>query len=501
MKRGIIIFLVLVILTYFLILRTSNGQTLPDLTVNFSFTPTNAIEGENIWLDVITMNIGYANSTNYTTRVLINGLEFALVSHSGLIYGVIEPGKNSSEAFNLRSNLTAGYSNITVITDYLNETVEESETNNELTKTIYVLASTNCIPNWTAINTNCTSQDTYTTWYNDTKACNNNTGKPANQTIDCDYNSNGIIGNFSSFSQTNLNLAVYINNQTANISQVFNTTKTIEFREGNITRMRFSYSFSQPLNMKAIEIIKQPSSYSFGYLIINGINITKNLTIDKLNENSSKVCIKNRYIENISEISNNCTGGNEYIVDCPGESDNFMCSISNDKFLVSGLTYSGVKEFTGQQTQTNCTTNWSCTSWGSCINNIKTRTCTDINNCNTTEGKPGINQSCVSCTTNWNCTSWEPEECPKNEIQTRLCTDKNNCGISTGKPTETQTCVYEEKKNWPFIIIIVVLSIFILAIVILIIYFLNKKAKQQYTPTTQYGYGQGQQPQYYSYRT
>jgi len=364
----------------------------------------------------------------------------------------------------------------------------------------------NCTSNWTAINTSCTQNDNYVVWYNDTRSCNNTTPPtlfsiipPVNQTLDCDYDRNGIMGNFSSLSQTNINLQVYINSQLANISQVFNTTKTIEFKEGNLTRIKFNYNFSQPLNMKAIEIIKQPSSSSFGYLIINGINITKTLTLDKLNENSTKICIKNTHIEDISEISGNCTEDDEYLVNCPGESDNFICNIINNKFNVSGLTYSGVKEFI-QQTSTNCTANWTCTSWSSCINNLKTRNCTDINNCNTTEGKPVTNQSCVPCVPEWNCTSWQSEECPKNETQKRICTDINNCGISTEKPAETQTCIYEEKRNWLFIAIVIILAIFIIAIIILLIHLLNKKPEQQYSPTTQHGYTQGQPP-YYGYRS
>jgi len=43
-----------------------------------------------------------------------------------------------------------------------------------------------------------------------------------------------------------------------------------------------------------------------------------------------------------------------------------------------------------------CTTNWTCTDWSECSNNgLQTRTCVDVNDCNTTEGKPVENQSCT----------------------------------------------------------------------------------------------------------
>ena len=44
---------------------------------------------------------------------------------------------------------------------------------------------------------------------------------------------------------------------------------------------------------------------------------------------------------------------------------------------------------------TSCTPYWQCTAWGVCANNIQTRTCTDINNCGVTTGKPATAQVCT----------------------------------------------------------------------------------------------------------
>jgi len=41
-----------------------------------------------------------------------------------------------------------------------------------------------------------------------------------------------------------------------------------------------------------------------------------------------------------------------------------------------------------------CTPLWSCINWSDCIDNIKTRTCTDLNNCGSNVGKPVESQSC-----------------------------------------------------------------------------------------------------------
>lgn len=41
-----------------------------------------------------------------------------------------------------------------------------------------------------------------------------------------------------------------------------------------------------------------------------------------------------------------------------------------------------------------CTESWSCTSWSTCTAGTQTRTCTDANNCGTTDTKPAESQSC-----------------------------------------------------------------------------------------------------------
>lgn len=53
-----------------------------------------------------------------------------------------------------------------------------------------------------------------------------------------------------------------------------------------------------------------------------------------------------------------------------------------------------------------CTESWSCPDWStvSCISGIKTRACTDANNCGTTYNRPSLSQSCGgggTCTCNW----------------------------------------------------------------------------------------------------
>jgi len=78
-----------------------------------------------------------------------------------------------------------------------------------------------------------------------------------------------------------------------------------------------------------------------------------------------------------------------------------------------------------------CVERWFCTEWSKCVNDTRTRTCVDDNNCNTTKKKPIENDSCsnpLSACGNGVCD--HDESC-------RLCPD--DCGRCNGK-----TCLVDE---------------------------------------------------------
>jgi hypothetical protein len=332
-----------------------------------------------------------------------------------------------------------------------------------------------CTSNWTALNTSCVSDDSYIIWYNDTASCGNTT-RPANITRSCDYDRNGIIGNLSHSSLSSISLDWYVNSNAGNLSSIFNTTKTIELREGNITRVIFDYPFSSPLNFKTLVITKQPSSSNRGYLSVSGINgTTKTFTVDKLNASSTKVCIINAEAT-ISDMTSACDGVKEYLFNCPGSFGSYTCNITDNKLVVSGLTNSVVAEFIGQSNSTSCIERWTCLNWTSCTSGTRTRTCSDANNCGTISSRPALSETCtetitpVACKTNWSCSSW-PTTCPSNGIQTRTCVDTNRCKspLDIPRPELGKECTNE--TNWTIIIIITAIA---LVIIIGIVYFIMK---------------------------
>ncbi len=103
--------------------------------------------------------------------------------------------------------------------------------------------------------------------------------------------------------------------------------------------------------------------------------------------------------------------------------------------------------------QATCTESWSCTAWSTCENGTQTRTCTDNNDCGTTNNKPTETQTCFECT------SGETRNCTTllGNPGTQTCTLEGQWGTCQGECTNgttraclidgssgTQTCTNEQ---------------------------------------------------------
>ncbi|MCD6215720.1 MAG: hypothetical protein J7J92_01440 [Candidatus Aenigmarchaeota archaeon] len=83
---------------------------------------------------------------------------------------------------------------------------------------------------------------------------------------------------------------------------------------------------------------------------------------------------------------------------------------------------------------------------GSLVDNCATcgcpsgQSCRTDGTCYTPRTGGGGGGGYTTCTADWSCTDWS--ECSPAGIQTRTCTDLNNCGTTAGKPEETMTCTY-----------------------------------------------------------
>lgn len=90
-----------------------------------------------------------------------------------------------------------------------------------------------------------------------------------------------------------------------------------------------------------------------------------------------------------------------------------------------------------------CVTEWQCSDWSACINNIQTRDCIDNNNCGVDDDKPITLRDCVS--------GPEPETVPLTPV-----------------PVEPEVVQPPEPKNYAWIFYLVVLAAIGLVIVALV---------------------------------
>ncbi|MCF7861911.1 S8 family serine peptidase [Candidatus Woesearchaeota archaeon] len=216
-----------------------------------------------------------------------------------------------------------------------------------------------------------------------------------------------ITGNASSINTTgNISITVVDLNNSYGFNETINTTAQVLVNLSNRTIINFSRNFTtQSLNLANISIqynlINASATASLnrttgidqanlGYIIVNGLNgIQKQVTIENLNNSVISVCIKEAVIHDISKINHSCSATDEQFIECNNITvDGHTCYDYGDHFIITGLTDSAVKQ------QSQCIADWNCSAWssGSC----GTRTCTDLNDCLTDDGKPSEVQSCGS---------------------------------------------------------------------------------------------------------
>ncbi|MFH1638136.1 MAG: putative Ig domain-containing protein, partial [Candidatus Woesearchaeota archaeon] len=290
---------------------------------------------------------------------------------------------------------------------------------------------------------------------NNASLCTNDTD---NDGIDDDEDR--LYGNLTAI-DTNINIIGMSIDNSTNITQVVNGTKRIQvtsttpYENGSVARfnvIEFDYNFSlAPLSLSGL-IVKKQTSESIGSVLVKGLNRsafsgTKTVYVEDLHAKRN-ICVKDAEVAFLTEITTRCNDENETIVPCTGRlfQNKYTCTDLGDWLKVEGLSYSGVEQYT-------CEESWSCGGWGECSSGVQTRSCTDANNCGTTDDMPSESQSCSSstvtagseggrrpdCIPDWNCSEWG--ECSPESVKTRICNDRNNCGNLSGKPEEEDVCV------------------------------------------------------------
>lgn len=334
-----------------------------------------------------------------------------------------------------------------------------------------------CVEVWTNTTSACQSNDKITLTFTET-AC----GKPSRtETIDCDYNERGVIGQSSEVEREGIDsLSIKVDGATLSDSADYSsrTKAKIEIFDGSDKLVEFNWSFAdESLNLRNVEVQKEGSSNDYGYLIVNGVEAKKTFRVSKKGT-SNDLCIVNEEVSGPNEISSDCDNSGETFIHCPGTKSGYTCSIDDDVFVVTGLTHSGVEEMSELGSGGSCTPSWDCTAWSSCTSGTQTRTCTDSESCGTTSGKPATSQSCTitpGCTPNWDCTEWSNSEESCGE---RVCTDLKSCGTTSGKPDESKSCpIIEPPKTWIIWLIIGILVLLAIIVIVTIMVVLARSKK------------------------
>ncbi len=126
----------------------------------------------------------------------------------------------------------------------------------------------------------------------------------------------------------------------------------------------------------------------------------------------------------------------QYAVNCPITSQSTGSG--------SGSAGGGGSGAVSTTTASTCHPHWVCGDWSGCtVNGTMSMTCTDLAGCDANDYQNTYYKNCTyvpetyQCTENWNCTAWS--SCI-NGNQTRLCLDLNSCGTVRTKPNETISC-------------------------------------------------------------
>jgi hypothetical protein len=254
----------------------------------------------------------------------------------------------------------------------------------------------------------------------------------------------------------------------------------IEFEEKSV--VKFKHDFDKNELEKNIQIKVQDKESEKGGTLIKGIELeeeeTKTIFVDDISESITTLCLKDAEIDELSEISDDCSGEEEYLISCPGEIATYNCTIEEGRYKIEGLKHSGAVEQApvndGENSQSNeggntqraprqvgssgCAPTWVCNEWSACTNGEQTRTCTDKWNC--AKGTSTEKQSCIVKTV-------KPKTQKPQQVVQQV--------VDTPRPTEPIYHPEPEEEDPSYWWVYTILAVLIVGGIIYLIYFLMHK--------------------------
>ena len=200
----------------------------------------------------------------------------------------------------------------------------------------------------------------------------------------------------------------------------------------------FNQEINQELTPKDMPILGETKKYSFQpKKYPNKIN----LTFDIQTKDILQICDKTKTLE-IKECTKeeiNLAGELKVSEITSNIQENITQNLSQESDLLPSNLANKEQIF-----ELGCKSDWSCSNWEECANDIQKRTCIDKNSCYIPTQIPDFTRYCGNkCKENWQC-SWSA--CTRG-YTTPTCTDKNSCGTEYSKPKKLQCSAAEENKE------------------------------------------------------
>ncbi len=129
-----------------------------------------------------------------------------------------------------------------------------------------------------------------------------------------------------------------------------------------------------------------------GFITLSGSSIFNNIS----GKATTNTCVDSDKGINYSIYGYVNYRNKNYYDYCRGNNLHEMYCSSNNKLATKSYRCPN-KCSNGQCISSSCTPLWQCSNWSSCVSNIQTRSCTDVNNCGNNTNKPIETQSCSTC--------------------------------------------------------------------------------------------------------
>ncbi|MBI2143433.1 PGF-pre-PGF domain-containing protein, partial [Candidatus Woesearchaeota archaeon] len=161
-----------------------------------------------------------------------------------------------------------------------------------------------------------------------------------------------VLGNVTTINSSTIPAAAFnvTVNSSVNLSRILNGTFFVNVTNGTRSLVEFFWNFSQSNLSLNFTVDVQNSTAAFGGILVKGLrlqqNQTKNITVQNVNSTINSTCIKDADVASLDNISGNCKGANETLVQCPGVFGSYNCSLSDDGayYKITGANFTAAKE-------------------------------------------------------------------------------------------------------------------------------------------------------------